>query len=80
MFKFKLTKVDFPFQNITCYQFHGLGLDSSDVMGRQDYRALSDMLGVDFEGTDATSMDDGISIPTIGGSGAKYLQTIMSEV
>ena len=36
------------------------------------------MLGVDFEGTDATSMDDGISfIPTIGGSGAKYLQTIM---
>ena len=38
----------------------GLGLDSSDVMGRQDYRALSDMLGVDFEGTNG----DGVIIVT----------------
>jgi superfamily I DNA/RNA helicase len=76
--EFNLTKDDFPhFRTLHATGFHGLGLDSSDVMGKQDYRALSDMLGVDFEGTDATSMDDGISIPTIGGSGAKYLQTIM---
>ena len=76
--EFNLTKDDFPhFRTLHATGFHGLGLDSSDVMGRQDYRALSDMLGVDFEGKDATSMDDGISIPAIGGSGSKYLQTIM---
>ena len=73
-----LTKDNFPhFKTLHATGFHGLGLESSDVMGREDYRSLSGMLGVDFEGGDATSVDDGISIPAIGGSGAKYLQMIM---
>ena len=76
--EFGLTKDDFPhFRTLHATGFHGLGLDSSDVMGREDYGILSKMLGVDFEGADSTSVDDGISIPTIGGSGAKYLQMIM---
>ena len=76
--EFNLSKDDFPhFRTLHATGFHGLGLDSSDVMGREDYRILSKMLGVDFQGSDATSVDDGISIPTIGGSGAKYLQMIM---
>lgn len=74
----KLNKDNFPhFKTLHATGFHGLGLDGEDVMGRQDYRTLSNMLGVDFEGNDATSVDDGISIPTMGGSGAKYLQMIM---
>ena len=49
-----LTKDNFPhFKTLHATGFHGLGLDSSDVMGRQDYRALSDMLCVDFEGNNS---------------------------
>ena len=76
--EFNLTKDDFPhFRTLHATGFHGLGLDSADVMGREDYRTLSNMLGVDFEGADATSPDEGVLIPTIGGSGSKYLQMIM---
>ena len=49
-------------------------------MGREDYARLGSMLGVAFDGADATSIDDGIAIPSIGGSGAKYLQLIMRSV
>jgi superfamily I DNA/RNA helicase len=76
--EFNLTKDDFPhFKTLHATGFHGLGLDSSDVMGREDYRTLSKMLGIDFEGSDSTSPDEGIVIPTMGGSGSKYLQMIM---
>ena len=76
--EFKLTKDDFPhFRTLHATGFHGLGLDVGDVMGREDYRSLSRMLGVDFDGSDSTSPDEGILIPTVGGSGAKYLQMIM---
>ncbi len=76
--EFNLTKDDFPhFRTLHATGFHGLGLDSADVMSREDYRTLSNMLGVDFEGADSTSPDDGILVPTMGGSGAKYLQMLM---
>jgi len=47
------------------------------VMGRKDYKNLGDILGVEFQAADRTSVDDGIVLPTIGGSGAKYLQAAM---
>ena len=76
--EFGLTKKDFPhFRTLHATGYHGLGLQRTDVMGRDDYKALGSMLGVTFQGSDNTSVDDGISIPAIGGSGAKYLQLIM---
>ena len=76
-----LTKDDFPhFKTLHATGFHGLGLQSSDVVSREDYKKLGEILGVDFQGADSTSVDDGVLIPTIGGSGAKYLQMIMRSI
>ena len=79
--KFNLTKNDFPhFRTLHATGYHGLGLKSTDVMGREDFKTLGRMLGVAFDGADATSIDDGVAIPSIGGSGAKYLQLIMRSI
>ena len=79
--KFNLTRNDFPhFRTLHATGYHGLGLQRGDVMGREDYARLGSMLGVAFDGADATSIDDGVAIPSIGGSGAKYLQLIMRSV
>ena len=75
--KFNLERNDFPhFRTLHATGYHGLGLQRGDVMGREDYKRLGSMLGVAFDGADATSVDDGISIPAIGGSGAKYLTVV----
>tara|TARA_R110000764_G_scaffold66950_3_gene139416 strand:+ start:2306 stop:3835 length:1530 start_codon:yes stop_codon:yes gene_type:complete len=79
--KFNLTKNDFPhFRTLHATGYHGLGLERGDVMSREDYKVLGSLLGVAFDGADATSIDDGMSIPSMGGSGAKYLQLIMRAV
>ena len=79
--KFNLTKNDFPhFRTLHATGYHGLGLKSTDVMDREDFKTLGRMLGVAFDGADATSIDDGVAIPSIGGSGAKYLQLIMRSI
>jgi hypothetical protein len=79
--KFNLSKNDFPhFRTLHATGYHGLGLDRGDVMSREDYKALGKILGLVFDGADATSMDDGIPVPTMGGSGSKYLQLIMRAV
>ena len=79
--KFNLTKNDFPhFRTLHATGYHGLGLKTTDVMSREDYKTLGRMLAVDFDGADRTSVHDGISIPAIGGSGAKYLQLVMRSV
>jgi hypothetical protein len=44
-------------------------------MARADYKNLGELLGVEFQSSDRTSVDDGIVLPTIGGSGAKYMQS-----
>ncbi len=76
--EFNLVKDDFPhFRTLHATGYHGLGLQKSDVMGRKAYKALGEVLGLDFFGADRTSIHDGVSIPSIGGSGAKYLQLIM---
>ena len=75
--KLNLTRNDFPhFRTLHATGYHGLGLQRGDVMGREDYTRLGSMLGVAFDGADATSVDDGISIPAIGGSGGKYLTVV----
>ena len=49
-------------------------------MSKQDYTKLGEMLAVDFDGADSTSVHDGIAVPSMKGSGAKYLQIIMRSV
>jgi len=79
--KFGLTRNDFPhFRTLHATGYHGLGLQRGDVMGREDYKRLGSMLGVAFDGADATSVDDGIAIPAMGGSGAKYQQVRMRSI
>lgn len=76
--EFGLTKKDFPhFKTLHATGYHAMGLQRTDVMDWTDYRTLGTMLGLTFNGADRTSMDDGIALPSIGGSGAKYLQLIM---
>lgn len=76
--EFKLDRKDFPhFKTLHATGYHGLGLQTTDVMGRDDYNKAGDMLGVDFYGADAVSPHDGVLLPSIGGSGSKYLQMIM---
>jgi hypothetical protein len=65
------------FRTLHATGYHALGLQRTDVMSRADYKQLGEMLGVEFQGADRTSVDDGIVLPTIGGSGAKYLQSAM---
>jgi superfamily I DNA/RNA helicase len=76
--EFNLEPKQLPnFRTLHATGYHALGLQRTDVMGRDDYKALGGMLGVEFNGADRTSVDDGIVLPTIGGSGAKYLQSVM---
>ena len=76
--EFNLTPKDFPhFRTLHATGYHGLGLQRTDVLDKYDYSKIGDMLGLVFAGADSSSMDDGIQIPTMLGSGSKYLQTIM---
>jgi len=76
--EFNLTEKDFPYvKTLHAMGYHGLGLQRQDVMGRDDYKKLGEILGVEFKNADSTSVDDGIALPTIGGSGSKYLQAVM---
>jgi hypothetical protein len=76
--EFNLEPKQLPnFRTLHATGYHALGLQRTDVMARADYKALGDMLGVEFKGSDRTSVDDGIVLPTIGGSGAKYIQSVM---
>jgi len=75
--EFSLQPTDFPYMRTShSFGFNGLGLQSTDVMQTSDYQVIGDILGLDFEGEDRTSVDDGLTMPTIGGSGAQYLQMI----
>jgi len=79
--KFSLTKQDFPhFKTLHATGYPGLGLSQGDVLSRQDFQRLGKMLALDFDGADNTSMNDGIVMPIMKGSGAKYLQIIMRSV
>lgn len=72
---FNLEATDFPHMRTShSFGFNGLGLQAQDVMQIADYKVLGAELGLDFEGKDRVNVDDGIIIPSIGGSGSQYLQ------
>lgn len=76
--KFNLTRNDFPhFRTLHATGYHGLGLQRGDVMDYEDYKKLGEILGLLFQNADSTSMDDGVPIPAVHGSGSKYLQLVM---
>jgi len=73
--EFNLQAKDFPYMKTShAFGFHGLGLKTTDVMSPEDYNNIGREIGLTFEGKDFTSLDGGITLPTIGGSGARYLQ------
>lgn len=76
--EFNLEPKQLPhFRTLHATGYHALGLQRTDVMSRDDYKSLGDLLGIEFRGADRTSVHDGIVLPTIGGSGAKYMQSVM---
>jgi superfamily I DNA/RNA helicase len=73
--EFDLQPKDFPHMRTShSFGFAGLGLQKQDVMSGEDYKEIGLKIGLNFEGEDSTSIDDGVSMPTIGGSGSQYLQ------
>ena len=73
--EFNLIPKDFPYMRTShSFGFNGLGLQRQDVMSAEDYSIVGSDLGLNFEGDDKTSIDDGVQLPTIGGSGSQYLQ------
>ena len=76
--KFNLTPKDFPHcRTLHATGYHALGLQTTDVMGSADYRKVGDMLGLVMEGQERAHGEDGIAVPTVLGSGSKYLSLIM---
>ena len=73
--EFNLEAKDFPYMKTShAFGFHGLGLKTTDIMNAEDYNNIGRELGLTFEGREYTSLDGGITLPTIGGAGSRYLQ------
>ena len=72
--EFNLEAKDFPHMRTShSFGFRGLGLQSQDVMNKEDYDNIGREIGLTFEGKIRTNLEDGMSLPTLGGSGSKYL-------
>lgn len=75
--KFNLKPKELPHcRTLHATAFHGLGLQSSDVMGADDYRKLSGLLRLDLLARDGVDAADGLIKTTLSGSGAQYLNII----
>ena len=73
--EFNLEPKDFPYMRTShSFGFHALGLQPRDIMSKEDYDNIGREVGLTFEGKMRMSLEDGLSMPTIGGSGSKYLQ------
>jgi superfamily I DNA/RNA helicase len=75
--EFDLEPKDFPFMRTShSFGFRGLGLQPTDILNKDDYDNIGRMVNLTFEGKLSDNLDDGIGLPSIGGSGADYLQII----
>lgn len=73
--EFELEPKDFPFMRTShSFGYHGLGLQQQDIMNKEDWEAIGQAIGLTFDKADVADIDDGISLPTVGGSGSAYLQ------
>tara|TARA_R100000935_G_scaffold22249_3_gene41013 strand:- start:37 stop:1566 length:1530 start_codon:yes stop_codon:yes gene_type:complete len=72
---FNLTEKDLPyFRTLHSLAFRGLGLQSKDMMQREDWSVLEDQLGVVFESSGGVSPDEGVIIPMGSGNGDRFIQ------
>ena len=75
--EFQLEPKDFPFMRTShSFGFRGLGLQVTDIMNKEDYDNVGRDVGLTFEGKMSNVLDDGLAVPSIGGSGADYLQMV----
>ena len=75
--KFKLKPKELPHcRTLHATAFHGLGLQTADVMGADDYRKLSGILRLDLLAKDGVDVADGLPKTMLSGSGAQYLNII----
>ena len=75
--EFQLEPKDFPFMRTShSFGFRGLGLQVTDIMNKEDYDNVGRDVGLTFEGKMSNVLDDGLAMPSIGGSGADYLQMV----
>ena len=75
--EFDLEPQDFPFMRTShSFGFRGLGLQTTDILNKVDYDNIGRMVGLSFEGKITNNLEDGMSLPSIGGSGAVYLQMV----
>jgi len=73
--RFDLEAKDFPYMRTShSFGFRALGLQPQDIMSKEDYDLIGGMIGLTFEGRMRNDLEDGLTMPSIGGSGAEYLQ------
>ena len=75
--EFELEPKDFPYMRTShSFGFRALGLQPQDIMKKDDYDNIGETVGLTFEGKLSNSLEDGMSLPSLGGSGSDYLQMI----
>ena len=75
--RFNLETKQLPwFRTLHSAAFRTLGLSRTDMLSPEDWATLGRTLGISFKGVEATSPDDGVLIPAVGGDGSKYIQMI----
>ena len=73
--EFNLTDKDLPhFRTLHSMAFRGLGLQSSDMLARTDWKVIGQQLGLVFDGANSISPEDGMIMPVAVGNGDKYLE------
>ena len=77
--EFSLDKKQLPFfKTLHSIAFHGLRLETKDMLGKQDWGYIGSRVGLIFNNVDTISPDDGHLLPSImENNGAKYIQLIM---
>ena len=75
--EFKMDPKQFPYMRTShSFAYRGLGIQGHDVMTKEDYDNIGRDTGLTFKGKVTTSLEDGLLMPTLGGSGSDYLQMI----
>ena len=75
--EFELEPKDFPYMRTShSFGFRALGLQPQDIMKKDDYDNIGETVGLTFEGKLSNSLEDGMALPSLGGSGSDYLQMI----
>tara|TARA_R110002167_G_scaffold5915_1_gene27165 strand:+ start:1741 stop:3270 length:1530 start_codon:yes stop_codon:yes gene_type:complete len=73
--KFNLEQKQLPyFRTLHSWAFRGLGIQTTDMMGKEDWEILGRDLGMSFKGVSFVSPDDGLVLPSGFEEGDVYLR------